>query len=63
MTLRIAIAGASGRMGRMLIEGVLAAPDLQLAGALDIAGSPATQKRALAAGSIISPTAMSVPRV
>ncbi len=41
MTLRIAIAGASGRMGRMLIEGVLAAPDLQLAGALDIAGSPA----------------------
>jgi len=39
--LRIAIAGASGRMGRMLIEAVLAAPDLQLAGALDIAGSPA----------------------
>ena len=41
MTLRIAIAGASGRMGHMLIEAVLAAPDLQLAGALDIAGSPA----------------------
>jgi 4-hydroxy-tetrahydrodipicolinate reductase len=41
MTLRIAIAGASGRMGRMLIEAVLAAPDLQLAGALDIPGSPA----------------------
>jgi len=38
--LRIAIAGASGRMGQMLIEAVLAAPDLQLAGALDIAGSP-----------------------
>ncbi|MDH4392486.1 MAG: 4-hydroxy-tetrahydrodipicolinate reductase [Aquabacterium sp.] len=41
MTLRIAIAGASGRMGRMLIDAVLAAPDLQLAGALDIPGSPA----------------------
>jgi 4-hydroxy-tetrahydrodipicolinate reductase len=37
--LRIAITGASGRMGRMLIEAVLAAPDLQLAGALDLAGS------------------------
>jgi 4-hydroxy-tetrahydrodipicolinate reductase len=36
----IAIAGASGRMGRMLVEAVLAAPDLRLAGALDIAGSP-----------------------
>jgi 4-hydroxy-tetrahydrodipicolinate reductase len=39
--LRIAIAGASGRMGRMLIEAVLQAPDCQLAGALDIPGSPA----------------------
>jgi 4-hydroxy-tetrahydrodipicolinate reductase len=39
--LRIAIAGASGRMGRMLIEAVLAAPDCLLAGALDIADSPA----------------------
>jgi 4-hydroxy-tetrahydrodipicolinate reductase len=38
---RIAIAGASGRMGRMLIESVLAAPDMQLAAALDIAGSAA----------------------
>jgi 4-hydroxy-tetrahydrodipicolinate reductase len=37
--LRIAIAGASGRMGRMLIEAVLAAPDLALAGALDVSGS------------------------
>jgi 4-hydroxy-tetrahydrodipicolinate reductase len=37
--LRIAIAGASGRMGRMLIEAVLAAPDCALAGALDIAGN------------------------
>ncbi len=39
--LRIAIAGASGRMGRVLIEAVLAEPDCRLAGALDIEGSPA----------------------
>jgi 4-hydroxy-tetrahydrodipicolinate reductase len=39
--LRIAIAGASGRMGRMLIEAVLACDDLELSGALDQAGSPA----------------------
>lgn len=39
-SLRIAIAGASGRMGRMLIEAVQAAPDCVLAGALDRAGSP-----------------------
>jgi len=37
----IAIAGASGRMGRMLIEAVHQAGDCRLAGALDIAGSPA----------------------
>jgi len=40
MSLRVAIAGACGRMGRMLIDAVLAAPDCTLAGALDIAGSP-----------------------
>lgn len=39
--LRIAITGASGRMGRMLIEAVLAAPDCRLAAALDRADSPA----------------------
>ena len=39
--LRIAVAGASGRMGRMLIEAIQAAPDCVLAGALDIPGSPA----------------------
>jgi 4-hydroxy-tetrahydrodipicolinate reductase len=39
--LRIAVAGASGRMGRMLVEAVLAAPDCVLAGALDVVGSPA----------------------
>ncbi|WP_444812809.1 4-hydroxy-tetrahydrodipicolinate reductase [Variovorax jilinensis] len=38
---RVAIAGASGRMGHMLIEAVRSAPDLQLAGALDVPGSPA----------------------
>jgi 4-hydroxy-tetrahydrodipicolinate reductase len=38
--MRIAIAGADGRMGRMLIESVLASPDLTLAVALDRAGSP-----------------------
>ena len=37
--LRIAVAGASGRMGRMLIDAVLAAPDCELAGALDMVGS------------------------
>lgn len=35
----VAIAGASGRMGRMLIEAVLASTDLQLSGALDAPGS------------------------
>jgi 4-hydroxy-tetrahydrodipicolinate reductase len=41
VSLRVAIAGASGRMGRVLIETVLEAPDATLAGALDVAGSPA----------------------
>ncbi len=39
--LRIAVAGTSGRMGRMLVDAVLAAPDCQLVGALDVATSPA----------------------
>ena len=38
--LRIAVAGAGGRMGRVLIEAVLASDDCHLVGALDIAGSP-----------------------
>jgi 4-hydroxy-tetrahydrodipicolinate reductase len=38
--LNIAIAGAGGRMGRMLIEAVQAAPDMRLAGALDVPGAP-----------------------
>ncbi len=39
--LQIAIAGATGRMGQMLVEAVSAADDLQLSGALDRADSPA----------------------
>jgi len=39
MAHRIAVAGASGRMGRMLIEGILADADFALAGALDAPGS------------------------
>lgn len=39
--LRITVAGASGRMGRMLVEAIVGAPDLQLHGALDVPGSPA----------------------
>ncbi|MBB5214980.1 4-hydroxy-tetrahydrodipicolinate reductase [Parapusillimonas granuli] len=39
--MRIAIAGADGRMGRMLIEAVLQSADLQLSVALDRPGSPA----------------------
>ncbi|HXE23141.1 MAG TPA: 4-hydroxy-tetrahydrodipicolinate reductase [Rhodoferax sp.] len=38
---RIAVAGASGRMGHMLIEAIRATDDCHLAGALDIAQSPA----------------------
>jgi 4-hydroxy-tetrahydrodipicolinate reductase len=38
--MKVAVAGASGRMGRTLIEAVLAADDAELAGALDVAASP-----------------------
>ncbi|HVR94881.1 MAG TPA: 4-hydroxy-tetrahydrodipicolinate reductase [Casimicrobiaceae bacterium] len=37
--IRVAIAGSGGRMGQTLIDAVLAAPDLTLAGALEISGS------------------------
>jgi 4-hydroxy-tetrahydrodipicolinate reductase len=37
---RIAVTGASGRMGHMLIEAVQASDDCILAGALDVAASP-----------------------
>jgi len=39
--LPITVAGASGRMGHMLIEAIMASADCHLAGALDIAASPA----------------------
>jgi 4-hydroxy-tetrahydrodipicolinate reductase len=39
--MKIAVAGASGRMGRMLIETIMNADDARLAGALDIPQSPA----------------------
>ena len=38
---RVCIAGASGRMGQMLIAAVRASDDCVLGGALDIASSPA----------------------
>jgi 4-hydroxy-tetrahydrodipicolinate reductase len=37
----IAVAGASGRMGRMLVEAALASGDCRLSGALDVPGSAA----------------------
>lgn len=39
--MKVAIAGAGGRMGQALIEAVLADGELQLAAALEAAGSPA----------------------
>ena len=44
--LRITIAGASGRMGRVLVEEVLHAPDLELAAALEQSGNAAVGKDA-----------------
>jgi 4-hydroxy-tetrahydrodipicolinate reductase len=46
MTYRIAVAGASGRMGQMLVDAIRAADDCRLTGALDIAASPAIGKDA-----------------
>ncbi|HTH45147.1 MAG TPA: 4-hydroxy-tetrahydrodipicolinate reductase, partial [Oxalicibacterium sp.] len=40
-SMHIAVAGASGRMGRMLVEAIINADDAELAGALDVPGSPA----------------------
>jgi len=55
---RIAIAGSSGRMGRALLEAVLDAPDLELAAAFDVAGSPAVGR---GAGELVgSPCAVKV---
>jgi 4-hydroxy-tetrahydrodipicolinate reductase len=47
--LKIAVAGASGRMGRMLVEAVAGSCDCSLSGALDLAGSPALGSDPLAA--------------
>lgn len=46
---RVVVAGATGRMGHMLIEAVQAADDCVLSGALDRAGSPALGQDAGAA--------------
>jgi 4-hydroxy-tetrahydrodipicolinate reductase len=46
--MRLCIAGASGRMGRMLVETVLASPGDTLAAALDVPGSAAIGEDAAA---------------
>jgi 4-hydroxy-tetrahydrodipicolinate reductase len=46
MTIKVAIAGSTGRMGRVLIQAVLAAPDLALAAALEQPGNPGVGKDA-----------------
>jgi 4-hydroxy-tetrahydrodipicolinate reductase len=46
--IRLAVAGASGRMGRMLIEAIAGASDMKLSGALDIPGSPSLGQDAAA---------------
>ena len=46
--MRIAVAGASGRMGRMLVESIVGADDAVLVGALDVAGSAALGQDAVA---------------
>ena len=46
--LRIAVAGATGRMGRVLIETVLGAADCALAGALEVPASPSVGEDAAA---------------
>ena len=49
MTHKIAVAGASGRMGQMLVDAIRASDDCSLSGALDVAGSPSVGKDAGAA--------------
>jgi 4-hydroxy-tetrahydrodipicolinate reductase len=44
--MKIAVAGAAGRMGKMLIEAIQNADDLTLSGALEVAGSLALGKDA-----------------
>ena len=45
---RVAVAGASGRMGQMLIQALADADDLVLSGALDVPNSPAIGQDAFA---------------
>ncbi len=45
-TLKVAIAGSSGRMGRALLEAVLRAADLKLAAALEVKGNAAVGRDA-----------------
>ena len=47
--MKIAVAGAAGRMGRMLVEAVAASSDSALSGALDVADSPALGSDPMAA--------------
>lgn len=44
--IRTIVIGAAGRMGQLLVRQVLASPDLELAGATEIPGSPALGKDA-----------------
>jgi len=46
MAVRIAVAGAGGRMGQALIEAALSDPGLTLAAAFDVPGSPAAGRDA-----------------
>ena len=46
--LAIAVAGASGRMGRMLVEAIVRSNDCHLTGALDVPASPALGQDAAA---------------
>jgi 4-hydroxy-tetrahydrodipicolinate reductase len=46
MTLKVAIAGSTGRMGRVLIETVLHAPDVELAAALEQHGNASVGREA-----------------
>ena len=56
---KVAVAGASGRMGHMLIEAIRASGDCQLTGALDIAASPAIGNDAAAFLGVASGVAVS----
>jgi 4-hydroxy-tetrahydrodipicolinate reductase len=56
---KVAVAGASGRMGHMLIEAIRASGDCKLTGALDMASSPAIGNDAAAFLGLASGVAIS----